>query len=593
MEAESIIMNKFALIGLLLLGTAFAQTGPQSFNATEALIQGTAGQFGKVIEDKMDQVNDPANICYYLRTYKIEYKFTAGEESNVLYYTVYQCLKQTMDLVYQKVYFSADPSKVGEILPAGCPPPVIQPPQAPDPCKNGFAVGDVISRTVARLVVPKLVSDTDTNPIAQEPIFKEYLELQKSVTDPDFTTFTAQQQEVINKVQELISAVANEKIKCFTEEVTPVREMDIKFVCAKEGAYQSIADALKAALGDQITCQHIACDQIQSALVSSMSHDVNSSVGTAITYNQVPGDADIFGNIQSPLEDVAYILYSKPASLVVGPVGVVERDAALEIESCLGDNSQKYFFVKTGTTDFWKIKTFSGDLYLTYNTLGGDLVYRPLSNGIEQNWQLRLNTDGSVSLVNQKEPVLLSLYRDMTVSSTHVITITTMGSGSERFLIRKDCLNPVVPGVPLLSGNVALPVADQIYFIRNIGSGLVLNDVDGVEAGKTLAQNGCGKHANQSWKFAQRADGSWNILTGDGALLVTYNPEVGLVLDTAGANKQQAWKLITDDQGVLRIHSIDDSTYGLTIPDANPDTRLLYAPVRNMPLDSWAIRKTC
>lgn len=64
----------------------------------------------------------------------------------------------------------------------------------------------------------------------------------------------------------MIKDFADGKIKCFTEEVIPVKKVDIEFICTDQGAHKTIEDALKDALGDQITCQHIGCSDIEKEL---------------------------------------------------------------------------------------------------------------------------------------------------------------------------------------------------------------------------------------------------------------------------------------------------------------------------------------
>ena len=62
----------------------------------------------------------------------------------------------------------------------------------------------------------------------------------------------------------MVKEFTDEKIKCFTEKVTPVKKIDIEFVCAQNGAYESIEKALQAALGDKITCEQLGgCERIE------------------------------------------------------------------------------------------------------------------------------------------------------------------------------------------------------------------------------------------------------------------------------------------------------------------------------------------
>lgn len=58
----------------------------------------------------------------------------------------------------------------------------------------------------------------------------------------------------IKKYALIAKEFADEKIKCFTEKVTPVKKIDIEFICADNAAHESIEKALADALGNEYTC---------------------------------------------------------------------------------------------------------------------------------------------------------------------------------------------------------------------------------------------------------------------------------------------------------------------------------------------------
>ena len=124
---------------------------------------------------------------------------------------------------------------------------MVQAPQKPDVCQNGFKVGEVLSKTVSRLVVPQLLdADPEEDPLAQTPEAEALRELiqQSNVSTNQFEAFEPKQQKIIDDYEKIIQDAVEQRIKCFTEELFPVEEVSIKFVCAKEGAFNSIEEAL-------------------------------------------------------------------------------------------------------------------------------------------------------------------------------------------------------------------------------------------------------------------------------------------------------------------------------------------------------------
>lgn len=557
---------------------------------------GTIGDKVTTVHDILNKVEKGSlkGICVWFRDLKTKYDFKT-EETKFIYYMIYQCFNADMGLVWQRVYFAFDEDSKGEVLPAGCPPPSVLPPEKPDPCKNGFQVGDVISRVVSRVVVPKLVKEDDSNPLAQEPAFKDYVKLREEVSrDTTFTKFTEDQQKIIDKYAELLKAVADDKIKCFTEEVTPVKEMDIQFVCAKEGAFKTIEEALKAALGDQVTCQHINCNQIQADLTKAMEHDPNTRVGGSTEETAVaPGEADVFGNVLSPLDGDTYIIVSKNSQLALGPDSRVVADGFIELQTCSTDVSQQFVVVKTGAKDFFKIKSSIDNLYLTAAGLGADIIFAPLTQGEEQNWRFQNNIDGSVLIINEKVAGNLDVGNGLLVQGENVSLQSASTFATQKFLIRKQCFKPIVQGAPLLSGNIALPQVNTAYFLRSPFSKLAINDLASVVAGGRIAQNACGAHENQKWVTVQNADGSWSFQNGESGLFITINERLEVVFDILGKDKNQAFRISSNDLGQLTITSAADKTSGLMLASAAEGSAVVYGAIRGLPQELFSLNDKC
>ena len=96
--------------------------------------------------------------CVFLRDYIAKYSFDNDEHPHIWYF-VYQCLNEDMTELNSYVTFNynGDPSSVNtHELPEGCVPPTVSEPPA-NPCKNGFEIGEKLSRDVAKLVTKKIV----------------------------------------------------------------------------------------------------------------------------------------------------------------------------------------------------------------------------------------------------------------------------------------------------------------------------------------------------------------------------------------------------------------------------------------------------
>lgn len=94
------------------------------------------------------------------------------------------------------------------------------------------------------------------------------VELEKT---PDNENLQEQLEKAIKQYAIIAKEFADEKIKCFTEKVTPVKKIDIEFICADNAAHDSIQKALEASLGNTIQCgTHLNCADIEKQL-----HDGN------------------------------------------------------------------------------------------------------------------------------------------------------------------------------------------------------------------------------------------------------------------------------------------------------------------------------
>ena len=153
----------------------------------------------------------------------------------------------------------------------------------------GYEVGNVISKTVANIVTPKLLDPSENNPFYDETVFKKIDELNKKYKDirtrkdkgepvQDAADVQKQLEKAIKEYEAMVEDFANKKIECLTEEVVPVKKMDIEFICSTNSAHKTIKDALAAAFGDQITCEHVGCSDIEKAL-DEAEHGTRVGVG--------------------------------------------------------------------------------------------------------------------------------------------------------------------------------------------------------------------------------------------------------------------------------------------------------------------------
>jgi hypothetical protein len=115
----------------------------------------------------------------------------------------------------EKAYFSYEINGKKQPLPQGCPPPVLQEPPKNDECKMGYEVGQVISRTVANVVVPVLSEDIPENPFAQEDAFKELQVVKDELSSDNSPEMQEKLKKAIHKYELMVKEFAENKLKCF------------------------------------------------------------------------------------------------------------------------------------------------------------------------------------------------------------------------------------------------------------------------------------------------------------------------------------------------------------------------------------------
>jgi len=212
----------------------------------------------------------------------------------------------------------------------GCPPPVISPPEEVDPCTMGFEVGKSIATTIANIIVPTLLEESDLNPLTEDPTYIELKELQDQVKNGEITDLNEQNIALVEKFSELSRKLVDDKVKCFEEKVIPVEKVDINVVCVSQGGHKSVAEALQNSNINYINCGHVDCEGIQDQLeqegvMTSDTHHVgifdgevgnfenisngvvalegviNNFDSDAVNHVYDPDVEDAYGNIHTPV----------------------------------------------------------------------------------------------------------------------------------------------------------------------------------------------------------------------------------------------------------------------------------------------------
>lgn len=404
---------------------------------TPVLNAGNVGSNLGVLLDKISRITEGelATKCYWFREYKTYFQYPESETGKI-FYIVYQCLREDLSVVNEKVFFSYTEGGEKFPLPVGCPPPLIEPPKKEDPCKNGFDVGDVISRTIARLVIPRLLEDNVENPFAQDPIFKEYQELQKKLIATPQDELTDDQKDLIHRFSALLEQSAIDKIKCFSEEVIPIQEVNIKFVCAKEGAYKTVKEALFNTLKSKITCGHINCDRIEQDLRDNM-----TATSENVQIYLEEGQEDFNGNVQLPKEGEKYILVAKNSSLTLSNAGDFSENAKFIQQKCTLDETSFIIFERNG--NFWRLKNIKSSFYITAEK-GTEVLNRTLDPTLFQNWTISNRIDGSIIFTNQSNNNVLDIGGNSQLEGAVLINYPLHGGDNQKFYLRKSCPTRVV-----------------------------------------------------------------------------------------------------------------------------------------------------
>ena len=203
--------------------------------------------------------------CPWTRKFVVEYS-VEGADFNTINYRFVQCVDDDQKTVKdEKISYQLPNSDEWHDLPQGCLPPThtIEPPKV-DECKMNYELGSVTTETIAKLVAPQFLEDSENNPIEQEDAFVKYKNLleerdKKIKETTSLEEFNQRRDEIVDELQRLVNNFVEEKVKCFEEKVFPVEKTTIEVVCAEQGAHQSIESAIKAAFNDKIDCGHVNC----------------------------------------------------------------------------------------------------------------------------------------------------------------------------------------------------------------------------------------------------------------------------------------------------------------------------------------------
>ncbi len=103
-----------------------------------------------------------------------------------------QCLDEDRNVLSQETKFSFDEYDYYELLPPGCPPPIITPQNKEDPCKDGYKVGQVISTVIANLIVPRFIHNKPGDPFVRGEEFMELQRLELEIEDANLDTINQQ-----------------------------------------------------------------------------------------------------------------------------------------------------------------------------------------------------------------------------------------------------------------------------------------------------------------------------------------------------------------------------------------------------------------
>ncbi len=183
-EIDKLIM--FKRTTLLFLTLLVSKTLSES--PVEPLHPSLVGAESTVLYDKIsdlgpDNINPDFPLATKVRSYKVKFKYNQAQTDNeFIYYEIFQLLNKEHEVITEKAKFSWNEMGPFKALPTGCPPPIISPPEKPDPCQMGYSVGKVISKTIANVVVPQLLEDNPNNPFSEDPLFQEIKKIEEEIS---------------------------------------------------------------------------------------------------------------------------------------------------------------------------------------------------------------------------------------------------------------------------------------------------------------------------------------------------------------------------------------------------------------------------
>ena len=438
-------MQKIVLLSILVIGTLSEVTAEDVFS------QGTIGKELEVVVDKTTQIQDTTQNCPNFRYVCSRHEYT-GPNHTEIFYHIYQCIKHdgvTVDA--ERVYFSYTRNGKKFDLPKGCPPPTPQAPEKKDPCKMGYDIGQTISETISNLIVPQLLEDDPSNPESQTVQFQKIDEIRKEMKKTDnMTEFNDAQLEAIKEYERLIEDFAKEKIKCFTENVIPNKKVDIELICAEQGAYETIEEALQSVLKDKIDCGAIGCEQIKNSLsLDNMVHRLSlNSEQNGITddWNVVsgetnfqPGVEDFNGNVQIPVNGESYLVQTAFLRQQVSNAIIWNGEFVIRGTCSADDKAQRFIF--ENRVGFFRMRNEEDNKYLALRI--GKLSYVELTDENDPTvmWRIVINPDGSVTFLNRetssKTIGFKSRYNEMNIRPFN------KHEKYERFYIRNECTTEI------------------------------------------------------------------------------------------------------------------------------------------------------
>ncbi len=411
------------------------------------------GKLQQVLHDSVTKVkkdDHPLKDCVYFRDFKVKFEYHHNDHDSIYYY-IYQCLNEDKVMTEEKVYFAYSPNGDKHPLPLGCPPPIIEPPKEEDPCQAGYQVGQVIAKTIAKIIVPQIVSENDDNPLNNEAAQKDIVELKKEIqtldirTEDLFDSFTEAQNGIMSEINDLVQDMANEVIECLTHKILEKKKVDIQFICTDQAAHENIHDAIEQALKDNLVCDQIDCQELIENLESGIGENgempqiykgleqIGDEPWTLEDSEFEEGHGDIDGNVQVPALDTNYLLYqkSKDGSFEFASDGI---DGSVILSDDCNKNDPAFQFVFESYGNHRRILV--NGLYMVNNEGAVELTDNmslPLSSYL---WRTMINLDNSLTIINvsPSDPVI-------SAESSRKFSLSHLNNWDvdERFFVRTDC----------------------------------------------------------------------------------------------------------------------------------------------------------